>query len=505
MPSVKFDTDVAQALRAHNDLADAIEGLADGYNDSAKAARGLEKAADRIVRSNEGPQERYNRKMAELAKLVKAGKLSMDDAEKAAARYRMQMERVGAAGEKALGPSMLGNIGKIGVALGGLSGAIAGIKQILTDVENRSQGAADSLYTAYADFGEMQQISKSPEEFAANVAEARTLVQRGIVGKDDYKGATAAVTNLRNAGFSDEEREFLYGLADEGQVKGESLVDFGGSLRKSQAVYGGKISLQKMADRIKRTSVETMASASETAKGTVQFSASAEALGYSGDDVLAAFALVDEKSKDINDAGVKLGALFRAIDAKGLDKGTIDATLDFIKSQKDAGKTEYELLGDSLAVTAYRNIQTQREMLGPLSNEIGRSDGSFEASRFIDKVPELRAMRQKRRSEGALADSDAAYSEKETLMDTVGNELFKARRDQGFTSLDVYVRSMVRGALDKTGDEDLYFKSVKNSKDLTPETQLAVQDYLRRTAEAAERTAKAAEASARPSGSRAEQ
>ncbi len=412
MPSVSFDTDVSQALKAHNDLADAIGELAEGYEDSAKAAKGLERAAERIVRSNEAPQERYNRRVAELARLQKAGKLTMEEAEKAAERYRRQLDRASDSGQRAFGPSMLGNIARMGAALGGLSGGIAAIKQILSDVEERSQGAADSLYEAFGDFGEMQQISATPEEFAANVAEARSLVRRGLIAKNDYKGATAAVTNLRNAGFSDEDREFLYGLVDEGQVKGESLVDFGGSLRKSQAVYGGNISLQKMADRIKRTSVETLASAAETAKATVQFSASAESLGYSGDDVLAAFALVDEKSKDINDAGVKLNALFRAIDAKGFDKGTLRETLDFINAQKAGGKTDYALLGDSLAVTAFRDIQSQRDILGPLANEISRSDGSFESSRFIDKVPELRAARQKRRSEGALADSDAQYSEK---------------------------------------------------------------------------------------------
>jgi hypothetical protein len=116
MPNLKIEGDATGAVKAVDALTQSTKKAGDeaqktgGYYDSAnrkiveslrqqkkeqdeaaKSAKQLEQAAARIVRENEGPQQRYNRLIAELKTLTDAGKLSQDQATAAAARYKTEI------------------------------------------------------------------------------------------------------------------------------------------------------------------------------------------------------------------------------------------------------------------------------------------------------------------------------------------------------------------------------------------------------------------------------
>ena len=94
------------AVKAVDTLGKAFEKMEKGIALTTKEAKLLEVAAGRIAKSNEAPQERYNRKIAELDKLLKAGKISADDAAMATRRYGQQLEKAGQSGTRAMGGVM---------------------------------------------------------------------------------------------------------------------------------------------------------------------------------------------------------------------------------------------------------------------------------------------------------------------------------------------------------------------------------------------------------------
>jgi hypothetical protein len=95
---LRFETDLATSLKASADLKSAVDKVGDSLGTAAGEARKLELAAKRIVDANLSPQERYNQKLELMARAVKAGKLSMEDAEKTAGRLSASKRLTGLLG-----------------------------------------------------------------------------------------------------------------------------------------------------------------------------------------------------------------------------------------------------------------------------------------------------------------------------------------------------------------------------------------------------------------------
>ena len=131
----------AGAVRAIGDLHKAFEKVEKGIALTAKEAKALEVAAGRIAKSNEAPQERYNRKVAELDKLLKAGKISADDAAMATSRYGQQLEKAGQSGTRAMG-GVLSSVQGTVTGMFSLASAAALATKELNDMWAASQRAA---------------------------------------------------------------------------------------------------------------------------------------------------------------------------------------------------------------------------------------------------------------------------------------------------------------------------------------------------------------------------
>ena len=86
MPTLRLDGDASGAVKATSELNKKVKEVAKSFDLTAREAKKLETAAAQIVRANEGPQDRYNRKVAELSKLFVAGKLSVEQMDRALAR-----------------------------------------------------------------------------------------------------------------------------------------------------------------------------------------------------------------------------------------------------------------------------------------------------------------------------------------------------------------------------------------------------------------------------------
>ncbi len=110
MVKLHFETDLATSLQAANDLNKAVEKVGKTLGSAAGEAKKLEQAARRIVDQNLSQQERYNQKLEVMAKAVKAGSLSMEDAQRTAAKMRQKLDEAGDSSRKMFGENALSSL-----------------------------------------------------------------------------------------------------------------------------------------------------------------------------------------------------------------------------------------------------------------------------------------------------------------------------------------------------------------------------------------------------------
>ncbi len=92
MPTLRLDADARAGVKALADLDAAAAKVDKTLEKSSMSARQLEAAALRIVKSNEGPLEKYNRQVAFTATLLEKEKLTREQAERAVAGYRRELD-----------------------------------------------------------------------------------------------------------------------------------------------------------------------------------------------------------------------------------------------------------------------------------------------------------------------------------------------------------------------------------------------------------------------------
>lgn len=92
MPTLRLDADARAGVKALADLDAAAAKIDKTLEKTGMSARQLEAAALRIVKSNEGPLEKYNRQVAFTATLLEKEKLTREQAERAVAGYRRELE-----------------------------------------------------------------------------------------------------------------------------------------------------------------------------------------------------------------------------------------------------------------------------------------------------------------------------------------------------------------------------------------------------------------------------
>lgn len=494
MVRLRFDTDLSSSIKASTDLAAAVDKIGDKMELSAKEARNLERAAARIVQQNEGPTERYNRKIAETAKLFAAGKLSIDQAQQAAERHRKSLERAGQAQDKTFGAQALSQIGSYVTGFLSVGAAAGGILKALRDIETQAQASADAVFASLGAFGELQQVSTSPEDFQGLVGLARGLQTRGVFGKQEGAQAADLVFALRNAGYSDEDIGFISDIGASKQVKRENLQKVAEGLRKYQDIFGQKESgsIREVANKIFSAAGATQADFANVAEASTLFGSEAKALGFSDEEALAAFVAVEKQSPGVQEAATRLRSLLTQVTKQKLSTGTLSGTLESLVGRVQKGESAIDILGETRAAAAL-NILAGAEGQAAFSQQradITAAQGSsiIEDRRFLSADPRLRAAALRQQAEGRLARAEEeAFGEKELLFDTVRAESQARRRAAGASEASLFLDRISFGIRDALGLEEGAFgpRNVENQ-----ETLDAIEDYMRRTAEASEQTAR---------------
>jgi hypothetical protein len=495
--TLRIDGDGGGAVKAISDLNAAISKTDAALGKTAKSAKTLETAAGRIVKANETAQEKYNRRIAELAELVNRGKLNWDQAAQAARRYEQQLEKAGNTGRRAFGDEAIAKLGQFAAGYFSLGAAVGAVQQALADVEQQAQRSADAVFASLASAGELQQLSESPEQFQALMGESRSLVKRGIVRPDQSREAFETVFNLQSAGFNPQEREAMFAAADKKQVK--DIVGLGGKLRGAQDVFGvedtGDIS--EMLDKVLTVSKATLENATKTAEQIPNFGSEARALGVDFETAAAAYVAIRKQSAGAEIASTRERALFAAIDKGGLYEGDLPSTIAAITKRIEGGKSAFDVLGNIRAVAGYRALATPegQNIFAAQLPLITNAKGATASQDYLNTDPILRAAALKEKAEGAAAfNQEQLSAERELLLDAYREEI-RNQRGTGFFGTLARAGDWVDfGFSDVTQNEAGAFQAELDRAQLwgnrlSPELTGAMQDYLKRAAEASERTA----------------
>lgn len=472
----------AGAVKAIEDLSKAIDSAgkkADGFTTNTKKA---EEMAKRLA-AQADPTLRYSQQLDRLATAIHRGGLELGHAETLAVKYRAQLDRTADSGDRAFGTAA---VAKLLAFTGGLSG----VAQMFRAVEQDAQKAADSVFNALAQAGELQQLG--PEQFGKSAAVARQLVRSGAVNPENKGQAFDIATNLANAGYSDEDIQYLVQLASDRLVSAQNMEPLGGAVKKFQNAFNGEPGgLPAVMDKVLVAAGETQANATQTVNEVLKFAGLANKAGVGDEQALASFVAVEKRSPTAENAAEKLKSFFSQVNARGLAKGDIYGTLENIEGKVNAeGGNAYKVLHDANAVAGYLDLIQSRDLIREQEASINNATGAVDSRRGIMNAdPALGAANARAREQGLYAaDVEDLEATRENLVDaiTAANQRRDLRQGQGT------VRRAFNFAADATADalgaDDYLLKGAQrveqqNPGTYDPETMKQVERYLAKIAE----------------------
>lgn len=394
----KLDATGSGAVKAVTDLQNALKAAENDAEGLAGSTKKAEAEAKRLA-AQADPTERYAQKMARLADAVKRGGLGMEQAELLARRYGEQLDRAGQSGERAFGDRVVSQIASVATGWLSVGAAVGSVTKLLSEIEQKSQEAADALLSSLGTAGELQQLG--PESFARGAATARRLQALGVTSS--LSQAFAIATNLENSGATSAEDQNLLieKLAGGRVVSAENLPNLATSLKKFQSAFAGQAGdLSQVVD--KSIFVSTIPGVStgltDTVTQTLKFADFFKQFGV--DQTLGAFAGVESISPNAENAAEALKSFGAQIKKRGLVSGDLFGTLENIDAKIAGGKTAFEVLGEQNAVIGYDRLRQQREKIRAYAGQIGAAGGTLDRTiGLLDTDPELAAANLRARAE----------------------------------------------------------------------------------------------------------
>lgn len=135
------------AVKVVTDLHKAFEKLDKGIELTAKDAKALETAVGRVVKSNETPLERLNRRMDELNKLHKAGKLSAEEHAKGVDRLNRQYTNITKSSGEAFGPMAISQIKNYVTGMVSVTAALGLVRSEIDAIKAAAEKATQTKLT----------------------------------------------------------------------------------------------------------------------------------------------------------------------------------------------------------------------------------------------------------------------------------------------------------------------------------------------------------------------
>jgi hypothetical protein len=478
MPKLILDGDSRGAVRAMADLKGAVAAGGTEFEKSARSARELEKAAARIVKENQGPQERYNSKIKELSTLVRQGKLSFEQAGVAAGRYRQELDGTSRSTNRLL------------TTIGGFASATAVIGKVteaLTAVGEAARKSAQDVVNAVGPLGELQQVATSPQDFAKLVGQARGFISSGTFRGDQFGQAADVAFALRNAQYSDADVGFIQQLGTSKQVKPENLIRVAEGLKKYQDIFGVAEAggIEAVGRKVWRAAGSTQSDFSTVAKAATLFGSEASALKYSDEEALAAFIAIEKASPGPEEAATRLRSMLTQIAKRGLSKGTLTDTVGSLVDRVKRGETAIGMLGETRAAAGLNILAAPdrhadyRAQLASIT--AAQNQDIIRGSTYFRADPSVSAAAALQREQGAYDSMvEESYSPQRNIYEAILSGRTRRAAERG--KMDWFFEELGQKTAGWLVPKEQVIRGEARGgfQHVSPETAVDIQNYLMR-------------------------
>ena len=484
--------DAGGAVKAVNDLVKAIAKGDEAFEKTTKKATALDKAAQQIVKNNEGPQEKYNRRIKELADLVNNGKLSFEQADIAARRYAKELEKAGDAGRAAFGDQAATRFKTYVAGIASVTAAVGFLKAAFREAEAAAQSAADNAFASLGAQGEIQQIANNPDQLAQINARAKNLISRGIFAPTERAKAFETVINLQNAGYDETDVEALATLADTGFVSSSNMMELGGRLKKVQNIFGDEAgNIASIIDKVTQAATQTQLSVSEFAGAVPDFGSEAVAAGIKFEEAIAGFIAVEKESPSGDVAKTRMKAFLQgAKDAGLIVNNDLTDTIEALQRRAASGEDITNLFSSVRAKPAAAAlVRAGAEAIAANEQGILQSAGMSAArsGTLLDVDPVYRAGKLRETAVGTRAmQAEAMFAEKELLFDVVEQQQ-RANIERNWGAFGQILSGLSAPGFRVLDWLQLESVAMRAAQGLSSDQNAAVQDYLKRAAQGIER------------------
>lgn len=428
MPRLILDGDSKGAVRATQELTEAqkehgkevkkTEALYDAWSarlqDSFKKAQReiaaakreseeLGRVAARIIQDNETPQDRYNRKVAELSRLFVAGKLNVEQMDQALARYRHELNQVAPAQDQAFGDRAGQQMTSFLLRYVGPGALLAGATAALQRYHQELQGIAATLQGDRSGLGELAQLaatSSDPQgKMASLVDEAKKISSMGA--GTSLGEAGHLVFALESANITDpKHRELVAKALSYGTLRDAN--NFASSIAAVRSAFPDLTPGQTLGMGIVAGTISP-GDASQVVAATGKSAQQLKALGYSPAFGLAAESILSRDYGGAQEGGARLEQMLKHLEHEGFATDPTLKGMDPIAMLRKigAGGLGQENLrkyagGRMEALQGFRSLIGNVDLLDQLTKQAAGGDEGL-VNNMIDlakQTPEIDASRQ---------------------------------------------------------------------------------------------------------------
>lgn len=495
--SAKFEISATAGgvLKVIEQVTGAIDKTGKAAEGAVKSTRQLNAEAQKI-REALDPQERVNRKYAELQKHVEAGRLSMGQATAAGIKYRQELGHAADEGKRAFGPSVITSIGQMAAGYASAAAAVGMIVSGLKEKTAEEERAAQRAIQSRAGLGALSQLAAgeaTPEaakkKYANLVAEARDMYATGATETEGEAGTL--LFEMVSSDLKKRDRAFATQLRAKGVLQNIGGAAGGFDALKTELGGGEVGNFREFMSKSLAAAKVAPGSFEELPVAAAMSGGSAKELGISDEFLLAATGIVGKARNSTTMGGTQVAAFLKQAEAVKGAKGIGGVAL----VEKIAGMSEQAqgyggVLGDrSEAIQGFRVLRDNLPALRELEAAVTKAQGSDLAGMAVglpdtdDQGHAARTafMAERRRELASNAASATSRSQTNALRSDRQTELLQ----QGRTTDAAFERGV-----SAAGDWIPGFAWAQEKGFIAggDSGSAETRELMRRTAEAAERT-----------------
>jgi len=429
MPKLILDGDAKGAVKAHGELTESQKRTKEGIDQIGKAAwethrkmtewareqkkemssaaaesKRMGDEARKIILDNEGPQERYNRKVGELSRLFVAGKLSLEQMDAALKRYRGELTSVVPAQESAFGASALSSATGYFTSLFGPAALVTGAIQILRNYKQELASIGQQLEGGRSGLGQLTQLASTAKDpsgkMRALTNEAKQIYASGAT--QTLGEAGQLVFTLESANITDpKQRKRIANMLSYGVIP--EATRFSASIAALRSAYPD-LSPDKLMGMGIVAALPSPGGAEQIIQAAGKSGEQMRALGWTPQFGLAATSILSRTYGGAEEGGVRLEQFAKQIERYGY---AADPSLRGMepfgliqKIQKETGGDQNKLakyLGHRMeAMQGFRTLANNLDEVRGLTAAAGGADGSLvdRAITLAQQTPEIDTARQ---------------------------------------------------------------------------------------------------------------